>query len=46
VLVTVAVLDTVPPGVDALTGIASKDVAFAGDTGVGARLYLPPAASR
>ncbi|KAG2605524.1 probable carboxylesterase 7 [Panicum virgatum] len=34
--------DTVPPGVDALTGVASKDVAFGADTGVSARLYLPP----
>ncbi|CAO1947691.1 unnamed protein product [Urochloa humidicola] len=33
--------DTVPPGVDALTGVASRDVAVAG-TGVTARLYLPP----
>ncbi|CAL5037482.1 unnamed protein product [Urochloa decumbens] len=35
--------DTVPPGVDALTGVASKDVAVAGAAaGVIARLYLPP----
>ncbi|CAN6178801.1 unnamed protein product [Urochloa humidicola] len=32
--------DTVPPGVDALTGVASRDVAVAG-TKVTARLYLP-----
>ncbi|KAF8772674.1 hypothetical protein HU200_005641 [Digitaria exilis] len=31
--------DTVPPGVDTLTGVASKDVATGG---VSARLYLPP----
>ncbi|KAL6861241.1 hypothetical protein ACP4OV_016941 [Aristida adscensionis] len=36
--------DTVPPGVDALTGVASKNVAGAG--GVGARLYLPPKSRR
>ncbi|KAL6606877.1 hypothetical protein ACP70R_042530 [Stipagrostis hirtigluma subsp. patula] len=36
--------DTVPPGVDALTGVASKDVA--GAAGVGARLYLPPKSRR
>ncbi|CAD6339830.1 unnamed protein product [Miscanthus lutarioriparius] len=32
--------ETVPPGVDALTGVASTDVA--GASGVGTRLYLPP----
>ncbi|PAN24774.1 hypothetical protein PAHAL_4G250700 [Panicum hallii] len=38
--------ETVPPGVDALTGVASKDVAFGTDTGVSARLYLPPKSRR
>ncbi|OQU76051.1 hypothetical protein SORBI_3010G083200 [Sorghum bicolor] len=42
--------ETVPPGVDALTGVASMDVAGAGGVGVGvgvsARLYLPPKSRR
>ncbi|CAL5051792.1 unnamed protein product [Urochloa decumbens] len=39
--------DTVPPGVDALTGVASRDVAIAGAAaGVTARLYLPPESRR
>ncbi|CAL5046751.1 unnamed protein product [Urochloa decumbens] len=39
--------DTVPPGVDALTGVASRDVAIAGAAaGVAARLYLPPESQR
>lgn len=37
---------TVPPGVDALTGVASRDVDVAGAAGVRARLYLPPRSRR
>ncbi|KAF8660827.1 hypothetical protein HU200_057416 [Digitaria exilis] len=35
--------DTIPAGVDALTGVASKDVATGG---VSARLYMPPKSRR
>ncbi|XP_004957044.1 probable carboxylesterase 12 [Setaria italica] len=37
---------TVPPGLDASTGVTSKDVVIDGDTGLYVRLYLPDTASR
>ncbi|TKW20309.1 hypothetical protein SEVIR_4G078000v4 [Setaria viridis] len=38
--------DTVPPGFDALTGVASRDADVASAGGVRARLYLPPRSRR
>ncbi|EAZ45013.1 hypothetical protein OsJ_29652 [Oryza sativa Japonica Group] len=35
--------DRVPAGVDEATGVTSKDVVIDRSTGVGARMYLPPA---
>lgn len=37
---------TVPPGLDAHTGVTSKDVVIDGDSGVYVRLYLPKMATR
>ncbi|XP_057449486.1 probable carboxylesterase 2 [Lotus japonicus] len=37
--------DTTPPGTDHLTAVQSKDVNINPDTGVAARLYLPPNAA-
>ncbi|KAJ0984742.1 hypothetical protein J5N97_003098 [Dioscorea zingiberensis] len=34
--------ETVPAGVDSSTGVSSKDVVLLPDSGVSARLYLPP----
>ncbi|TVU09855.1 hypothetical protein EJB05_43352, partial [Eragrostis curvula] len=37
---------TVPPGLDATTGVTSKDVVIDGDSGVYVRLYLPDTGTR
>ncbi|KAM0881664.1 hypothetical protein ACQ4PT_032822 [Festuca glaucescens] len=37
--------ERVPAGVDAATGVASKDVVIDPDTGLSARMYLPPPAA-
>lgn len=37
--------ETTPPGTDPLTGVISKDITINPNTGIGARLYLPPNAT-